>query len=186
MRHRELAMVFSIKEINAPDDVLRAHLWQETVKILTPALGKIYGRFEPAGSASGQSIHTACSTLLGRSEPAMFMYFYAHGKAILDHALQHHMKGILDNLDVEEKRESEKVIAVTMKPKEGAKDALNAHVFWQMSIMDGLVMPDSGIYLASERCTIVGEAKHNEILQNMKDYAIVMVRFYEEACDADL
>ena len=50
-RSTTLAIVHSVDKLQGTDDAVRTQVWAETTHLLTPMLGKLYARFEPAQKA---------------------------------------------------------------------------------------------------------------------------------------
>ena len=184
MKKSDMAFVVPVKGLGENKAGLDLYVWSQVTKILEPTLGKTCGRFEPAEVAWKQSIRNPFGIVYGRSDPALFLYFYAYGKSKQEDAISHHLKGILDKCDVEDKFEEDNIIGISVNPQKGQEDEVAAHLFWHTGMMAGEIFPDAGIYYVSARQSCVSSALDEEILKNIADYAIVMVRFYAEAGNA--
>ena len=68
--------------------------------VIVPQMGKLCTRFEPSGGAWGQKVSSPYSVILGRSEPALFLYFYASAKHQLDERAKAHLDGFLEHLEI--------------------------------------------------------------------------------------
>lgn len=183
MKSCAMAILCSTDGLLGDDNNLRAQLWAQAAQLLQPTLGKVCRRFEPAGRAWGQSIPTPYSIILGRSDPALFTYFYSVGKQKQDEAVQFHLGGFLENLDLSERTEDACTISYSANPKPNGEKALSAHLFWHLGMMGGEIFPDAGIYYAPACQSCITEKLHQQILGNIKSYAIAMVRFSVEASD---
>ena len=69
-----LAIVAPVTE--ADDRTAREAVWQQVTERIVPQMGKLCTRFEPSGGAWGQKVSSPYSVILGRNEPALFLYFY--------------------------------------------------------------------------------------------------------------
>lgn len=79
-RSTTLAIVHPVDKLQGSDDAVRTQVWAETTHLLTPMLGKLYARFEPAQKAWRQATYTPLGVVLGRTDPALFLYFFSYGK----------------------------------------------------------------------------------------------------------
>ena len=68
-----LAIVTPVTE--ADDRAAREAVWQQVTERIVPQMGKLCTRFEPSVGAWGQKVSSPYSVILGRSEPALFLYF---------------------------------------------------------------------------------------------------------------
>ena len=91
-----VAIVAPVTEID--DRAAREAVWQQVTERILPQIGKLCTRFEPSGGAWGQKVSSPYSVVLGRSEPAMFLYFYASAKHQLDERAKAHLDGFLEHL----------------------------------------------------------------------------------------
>lgn len=66
------------------DQTAREAVWQQVTERIVPQMGKLCTRFEPSGGAWGQKVSSPYSVILGRNEPALFLYFYASAKHLKD------------------------------------------------------------------------------------------------------
>lgn len=174
MKSTQLALVFPLGDHHKNDNAARISVWSEAVAILQPLLGKVCSRFEPSVRAWKQDINQPFGVVLGRSEPAQFLYFYATGKHVQNEAMRFHLSGFLDQLEpVGENGEDSGIYAVQITP--GKNDALAAHLFWHISAMAGEVLPDLGIYFVKEKQAVVSDETDKEILSHIERYAICMV-----------
>lgn len=82
-RSTTLAIVHPVDKLQGSDDAVRTQVWEETTHLLTPMLGKLYARFEPAQKAWRQATYTPLGVVLGRTDPALFLYFFSYGQYIL-------------------------------------------------------------------------------------------------------
>ena len=77
-RSTTLAIVHPVDKLQGSDDAVRTQVWAETTHLLIPMLGKLYARFEPAQKAWRQATYTPLGVVLGRTDPALFLYFFSY------------------------------------------------------------------------------------------------------------
>ena len=92
-----LAIVAPVTE--ADDRAAREAVWQQVTERIVPQMGKLCTRFEPSGGAWGQKVSSPYSVILGRNEPALFLYFYASAKHQLDECAKAHFDGFMEHLE---------------------------------------------------------------------------------------
>ena len=180
MKTTSLVLVLSTDGLTGDDAALRTALWSQVSELLQPTLGRVCKRFEPAVEAWRQKIDQDYGILLGRSDPALFLYFYSSGRHRQEEAVQYHLHGMLDSSQVSDRQETETTREYTITPKVGCALALQAHLFWHTSMMRGEILPDSGIYFVPARQACIAESLHDQILGHMDQYALAVVRFYSE------
>ncbi len=42
--------------------------------------------------------------MLGRTDPALFLYFFSYGKTVQKESMEFHLSGLMNSLDVEQKK----------------------------------------------------------------------------------
>lgn len=181
MKTTALAIVHPTIGQSGDDNVLCSQLWAQTTALLQPMLGKFYGRFEPAVHAWNQSVDRPYGIIFGRTDPALFLYFYATGKAKQEQSVHYHMGGLMENFNIGEKFENEKVTGLVMSLTPGKEKDISAHLLWHLGMMSGELLPDAGIYYAPGRQAVISEKLDEQILGDIGCYAISMVRFCSEA-----
>lgn len=102
-RSTTLAIVHPVDKLQGSDDAVRTQVWEETTHLLTPMLGKLYARFEPAQKAWRQATYTPLGVVLGRTDPALFLYFFSYGKTMQKEAMEFHLSGLMNSLAVDQK-----------------------------------------------------------------------------------
>ena len=100
MKTTSLVLVLSTDGLTGDDAALRTALWSQVSELLQPTLGRVCKRFEPAVEAWRQKIDQDYGILLGRSDPALFLYFYSSGRHRQEEAVQYHLHGMLDSSQV--------------------------------------------------------------------------------------
>ena len=180
MKHTELAIIYLVNALHGSDEELSTSLWTQTAELLQPSLGKICGSFQPAPEAWGHPIHQSFSVIFGRTNPDQFLTMYFQGREHQEKAVKFHLDNILKHCDLEEKTPDEQVRSFTANPKAGTEQEISAHLFWHLSMMQGEILPDAGLYYAPSCQAVIGEKLHEQILKNVSHYAIIMVRFDKE------
>ncbi len=181
MRSTTLAIIHSVSGMTGTDENLRRQVWMQTAELLKPMLGKVCGRFEPAAKAWGQDVDKPYGTILGRCDPALFLYFFATGQEVQSKAVKHHMNAFMCQFDLGEKHQDGEMTGFTLNPKSDAGQEIAVHLQWHLGMMAGEVFPDSGIYVAPARQSVVSEKLSEQILKHIGDYAISVVRICDES-----
>ena len=88
---KDVAIIVPVTELD--DQTAREAVWQQVTERIIPQMGKLCTRFEPSAGAWGQKLSAPYSVVLGRSEPALFLYFYASAKHQLDERAKAHLDG---------------------------------------------------------------------------------------------
>lgn len=92
-----IAIVAPVTE--ADDRAAREVVWQQVTERIVPQMGTLCTRFEPSAGAWGQKVSSPYSVILGRNEPALFLYFYASAKRQLDECAKAHFDGFMEHLE---------------------------------------------------------------------------------------
>ena len=148
-RSTTLAIVHPVDKLQGSDDAVRTQVWEETTHLLTPMLGKLYARFEPAQKAWRQATYTPLGVVLGRTDPALFLYFFSYGKTMQKEAMEFHLSGLMNSLAVDQKVDNGNIRSLVMSPRENSEEAATAHAAWHVGMTCGEIFPDSGIYFAA-------------------------------------
>lgn len=164
---------------DADDLAARQAVWQKVTELILPQMGKLCTRFEPSGGAWGQKVSSSYSVILGRCEPALFLYFYASAKHQLDMRAKAHLEGFLEHLEIGSEQTVGDTKMCTAYLKGDMSDA-RSHMNWHMASMFGELLPDCGIYFLREGRSYLSEEEHRKVLSNMKDYAICVVKLVWE------
>lgn len=177
MSTTNLAMIVPVTEED--DQTAREAVWQQVTERILPQMGKLCTRFEPSGGAWGQKVSSPYSVILGRNEPALFLYFYASAKHQLDERAKAHLDGFMEHLEIGNEQTVGDTKMCTAYLKGDTAEA-RSHMEWHIASMFGELMPDCGIYFLREGRSYLNEAEHKKILCNMKDYAICVVKLIWE------
>lgn len=178
MQHK-LAIVFPIAGDTESDNALRQALWIKATELLIPQLGKAYARFEPALSAWKQKIDRPYSVILGRSDPALFLYFFAAAKANQEAAIRFHMESFLGGMEPIDQREEDGAIICSVSFK-GTGEDVAPHMLWHIGMISGELLNDCGIYYALQRQAVASNALEKEIVEHVSRYALCMVTLMTE------
>ena len=174
-----------IVPVTVPDDqTAREAVWQQVTERILPQMGKLCTRFEPSGGAWGQKVSSPYSVILGRNEPALFLYFYASAKHQLDERAKAHLDGFMEHLEIGNEQTVGDTKMCTAYLKGDTAEA-RSHMEWHIASMFGELMPDCGIYFLREGRSYMTEDEHKKILCNMKDYAICVVKLVWEKPNED-
>ena len=185
MKSLEYAIVHYLPEDSGSKESLCQEIWQRTAELLLPSLGKSYMRFEPAAEAWGSVIREPYSVILGKSDPEFFLENYFTARKIQNLAVKYHLDQTLKTIGIESGQEPADLLKMPIEPKPGMEEAFSAHLFWQTGMMNGEIFPDAGLYYAPARQSMIGEKLHQQILADIRHYAIAMVRFYRTADGAE-
>ena len=115
-RSTTLAIVHPVDKLQGGDDAVRTQVWAETTHLLNPMLGKLYARFEPAQKAWRQATYTPLGVVLGRTDPALFLYFFSYGKTMQKEAMEFHLSGLMNSLAVDQKVDNGNIHSLVMSP----------------------------------------------------------------------
>ena len=182
-RSTTLAIVHSVDKLQGTDDAVRTQVWAETTQLLTPMLGKLYTRFEPAQKAWRQATYTPLGVVLGRTDPALFLYFFSYGQTAQKESMEFHLSGLMNSLDVTQKIGDEDIRGFVMSPKENREEAVAAHAAWHVGMACGDILPDSGIYFAAVKQATISDKLTEDIAKNMEQYAISLITLYAEGAE---
>jgi len=164
------------------EEAARMEVWARVSALLLSQLGRSYTRFEPAAQAHGQVIDRPYGVILGRSEPALFLYFYAHAKQLQEAAIEFHMKGLTENATPISQCKTEHTAVYALQIQGDAAET-SAHLHWHLSMLAGELMPDCGLYFLKQKEAFASEELDKDVLSNMRDYALCVATLVWEADD---
>ena len=179
MRYNNLAVVVPTQNFPGSDQTLRETVWQQVTQLLLPQLGTLYTRFQPAEQAWTQAVDRPFGVVLGRSDPALFLYFYTAAKASQEAAIHSHIEKVMDGVDIAEKHMEPGVTMYTVEVK-GNNQAMEAHMQWHIAMMGGQLLPDFGIYFTAQKQAFADKALDKKVISNLGDYALCMVNLIQE------
>ena len=122
-RSTTLAIVHPVDKLQGSDDAVRTQVWAETTHLLNPMLGKLYARFEPAQKAWRQATYTPLGVVLGRTDPALFLYFFSYGKTVQKESMEFHLSGLMNSLAVDQKVNNGNIHSLVMSLRENSEEA---------------------------------------------------------------
>lgn len=178
MKTKTIAIVHSAAQLAGDDDALRTQILAQTTELLKPMLGRYYSRFEPATAGWGQPVTNPLGVVLGRSDPALFLYFLSSGKHQQQEIMEQHLAGLLGGLDIAGMHEDSDLSSLILHPKETCEESCSAHMAWYVGVTCGELFPDIGIYFAPTRQAVFNDKLVEDILRHVPDHAISLVRFY--------
>ena len=174
MKICHLAVVFPANGL--PRNTVQAcgALWAQSSRMLLPGLGKLYDRFHPAVTPWGVDIPTPFSIVLGRDDPSLFLRLFLRARRLREEAIEFHVGGTLIETGFEKLRAAGDVLIcpVTL---DGTNKRLEGHILWYVSLDQGVVLPDCGVYYAERKRSTVEPDFEKRIESAPADYALSMV-----------
>ena len=174
MKTIHMAVVVPIEPDQENDGITREAVWCKTTRLLMPQLGKTFTRFEPSAAAWRQKVGQPFGVVLGKSEPALFLYFYTAAKAYQEAAIKFHLAGFLDGLEPTMKNEQGDATVYAIEVKGDGKE-IAPHMLWHVAMINGELLPDCGIYHLREKRAFVDETQDRQILSHLDRYALCVV-----------
>ena len=171
MQINSLAVVVPIHDLHGNDQNTRAAVWQQTSQLLLTQLGKRYTGFQPAQKAWNQSVNLPFGAILGRSDPALFLYFYAAAQKQQEAIIRGHLEKFLEGTDITSKNELPGVVMYAVGLKDDGSE-IAPHLEWHLAMLGGELLPDSGIYYLQEHRGLSNKAMDKEILSHLDSYAL--------------
>lgn len=156
---------------------------ENTVNAATIGRLMLYACFEPAQKAWRQATYTPLGVVLGRTDPALFLYFFSYGKTVQKESVEFHLSGLMNSLDVEQKMDNGSTHGFVMNPKENSEAAVAAHTAWHVGMACGDILPDSGIYFAAVKQATISDKLAEDIAKNKGQYAISLITLYAEGAE---
>jgi len=179
MRINPLAVIVPADLAAGDENRLRYTVWQTVSELLLPKLGKDFSRFEPATVAWNQRLDKPFGVVLGRSDPALFLYYYTTAKAMQQDMINRHMAAFMGNIEPLAKSEKGGMAIYAMEVKGDGKE-LGAHLAWHLGMMTGELQPDCGLYFVAEKEAYAHDALERKVLSNMERYALCMVNLVKK------
>jgi len=174
MRINPLAVIVPADLAGGDENRLRYTVWQTVSELLLPKLGKDFSRFEPATMAWNQRLDKPFGVVLGRSDPALFLYYYMSAKAMQQGMIKRHMAAFFKNIEPLGKSENNGVMVYAMGVK-GDGSELGAQLNWHVAMLTGELQPDCGIYFTEEKEAFVNDALDKKVLDHLERYALCVV-----------
>lgn len=174
MRANHLAVVFPMKKLPQNTEKIPVAVWAETCRLLRRNMGKLYAAFYPAVRPWDINIRTPFSVVLGRADPSGFLGLYFRAREKRDLAIEYHVGGTIaeNGFDKLHKVGDTLFCPVSL---DGTNKSLEAHIFWQMALANGVILPDCGVYYAEWMRSTVEPNLEKVIESSPEDYALCMV-----------
>ena len=174
MKYNYLAVVIPAKWLPQNTEQARVQAWAAVTQLLLPNLGELYSRFYPAAQPWGQDISVPYSAVLGREDPVTFLNVLCQAKQKRDEAIVFHSAGMLSsiNLDRTERIGDTLVCHVTA---DGSNKALEAHSVWHLAMMEGVFLPDCGLYYLEHKKAIPDPNQEKAVSACPAGYALCAV-----------
>lgn len=179
MRVNPMAVIVPANLAADDENKLRMAVWQKVTELLLPRLGKDFSRFEPATIAWNQRLDKPFGVVLGRDDPALFLYYYNTAKSMQQHMIKRHMAAFLENIEPIAKDGKDGVAIYAVEVKGDGKE-LGAHLAWHLAMIAGELQPDCGLYFATEREAYANDTLEKKVLENMERYALCVVNLVEK------
>ena len=167
MKASHLAVVVPIDPAETNGNATRTEVWQKTAELLMTQLGKRHSRFEPAVQVWKQTVGQPFGVVMGKKDPAMFLYFYAAAKAHQEAAIRYHMAGFLDGIEPISKNEQAGVSVYAVEVKDDGKD-MAPHMLWHIAMITGELLPDCGIYYLREKRAVADDEMDKQVLSHLE------------------
>lgn len=170
-----LAIIVPVGDLTAQNEnALRGAVWGRVTTFLLSRLGKGFTRFEPATGAWRQKVDRPFGVVIGKTDPALFLYLYTAAKAKQEEAIHFHMKHFLDGIEPICKTKDESMAVYTVNVT-GEHDEVAHHMFWHMAMINGELQPDCGLYYLAEREAFASDALCEKVLRHVERYALCLV-----------
>ena len=174
MKANIMAIIHEADKLPKQEPAARAQIWTNTAQLLLPGLGKLYSKFYPATRAWGKTVGDPLGVILGACTPEKLIAFYIEASQAQRRAVEFHLTPLLDGIDPEKLvRAGDALIcpvSVDMEDK-----AVSSHAIWHLSIMNGALLPDCGVYHASKSSAVVSPEDSRSIIGNAANYAMCLV-----------
>ena len=174
MKFNYLAVVMPEKWLPQDTEAARVQMWAAVTQLLLPHLGKLFSRFYPADRPWGQDISAPYGVVLGRETPITFLNVLHHAKKKWDEAVSFHSVGMLRNINFDQTERLGDFL-VCRVTADGSSEALKAHSCWHLAMMEGIFVPDCGLYFLEQRRSIPGPELEKAVAAHPADYALCAV-----------
>lgn len=180
MKYNYLAVIIPAKWLPQNTEQARTQAWAAATQLLLPDLGKLYSRFYPADQPWGQALTYPFSVVLGREDPVTFLNVLYQAKKKQDEAVAYHSAGMLRNIDLDRTQKIGDALVCHVSP-EGSNPALTAHSLWHLAMMEGMFLPDCGLYYLEQRRSVINPELEKTVTAHPGDYALCAVTLEMEA-----
>lgn len=178
-----LAVILSADGLPQDTEEASQEVWGTVTHLLLPRLGKIYAKFYPAKKAWGHRIPETFGVVLGKKAPDRFLCLYFEACRAQAVAIHFHATELVKTVDphllekaIEAKAPFCPVVVDGSNPKQ------TVHAVWQLSLREGALLPDCGVYYANLGKALANQEEQDAILANVAGYAlcVVALEFKEE------
>ena len=180
MKFNYLAVIIPRKWLPQNTEQARVQVWAAVTQMLIPDLGKLYFRFYPANQPWGQNISAPYSVVLGQEDPVAFLNVFYHAQKKQKEAIDFHVAGMLSNINFDQTKKIEDAL-VCCVAADGNNEALKVHSAWHLAMMEGILMPDCGLYYLEQKCSVLTPELEKAVAVHPQDYALCAVTLEMEA-----
>lgn len=174
MNFNYLAVVIPRKWLPQNTEQARAQAWAAVTRLLLPDLGKLYSRFYPAAHPWELDVPDPFGVVMGREDPIAFLNLFHRAKGKRDEAVSFHSVGMLSNINFEETQRVGDTL-ICHVTADGSNKALEAHSAWHLAMMEGLFMPDCGLYYLERKCSVIDPELEKNVAAHPGGYVLCAV-----------
>lgn len=174
MKFNYLAVVIPVKWLPQNTEQARVQAWATVTQLLIPDLSKLYFRFYPATQPWGQDILAPYSIVLGREDPVTFLNVFHQAKKKQKEAIDFHMAGMLGNINFDQTQKIGDAL-ICCVTADGSNKALEVHSAWHLAMMEGMFLPDCGLYYLEQRRSVIDPELEKTVAARPGDYALCAV-----------
>lgn len=178
-----LAVILPVDGLPQDTEDASQEVWGTVTHLLLPHLRKSYGKFYPAKKAWGYSVPEPFGVVLGKKAPDRFLRLYFEACRAQAAAIHFHVTELVKTVDpyLLEKAIEEKTLFCPVVV-DGSNPKQTAHAVWQISLHEGALLPDCGVYYAKLGTALANREEQDAILANAAGYAlcVVTLEFKEE------
>ena len=169
-----LAVIVPIKWLPQNTELACTQVWAAVSQLLLADLGKLYSRFYPALHPWGQDIPNHLGVVLGREDPVAFLNLVYQAKKAREDAISFHSVGMLSNISPEHTNRIGGTL-ICHVTADGSNPALTGHALWHTAMMEGVLLPDCGIYYMEQKKVMLSSEEERNVVGHPADYALCMV-----------
>lgn len=174
MKANVMAVIYDAEKLPKQEPAARAQIWARTTQLLLPGLGKLYSKFYPAVRAWGKTIGDPLGVILGARSPEKLLSFYVAACEAQSRAVEFHLAPLLGGFDPEKVVQAGDALICPVSV-DMSDQAVSSHAIWHLSIMNGDLLPDCGVYHASKSSAVVSPEDSRSIIRNAANYAMCLV-----------
>lgn len=174
MKFSYLAVVMPVRWLPKNTEQARTQAWAAVSHLLLPNLGKFYSRFYPALNPWGQKIASPFGVVLGREDPVTFLNVFYQAKQKREEAVVFHSAGMLSHIDLDRTQQIGDTLVCHVSP-DRSDPALAAHSLWHLAMMEGIFLPDCGLYYLEQNHSMPDRKLEQAAAARPADYALCAV-----------